>query len=433
MGSTPFSLVRRNIRGKNLSLERNNQNRQEGGFLVELEEVMKNKFGISKNVFVLGLVSFFNDVASEMIYPIVPIFLTSVLGAPVAIVGLIEGIAESTASILKVVSGWLSDKWQKRKPFVVAGYLFSAISKILLSLAYSWPFVLFARFIDRFGKGTRTSARDALIAESSENSVRGRSFGFHRALDTLGAVVGPLIALLAIHFLDNKFRLIFFLAFIPAFIAILLIIFLVKEKKKEVNSSSTLHFNWRELDPSFKIFLLISLIFALGNSSDAFLILRAQNLGLSLILVVLAYVLFNFTYAIFSMPAGIISDKIGPKKVLLAGFLLFSAVYLFFGLINSSLFLWLLFPIYGIYMALTEGVGKAYISNLVPQEKSGTAFGVYQTTIGLCTFFASLIAGLLWTYIGVSVPFIFGSIMALISAFLFIILGKKIKLETFKI
>jgi MFS family permease len=389
---------------------------------------MKNKFGISKNVFVLGLVSFFNDVASEMIYPIVPIFLTSVLVVPVAIVGLIEGIAESTASILKFVSGWLSDKFQKRKPFVVLGYSFSAISKIFLSLAHSWPFVLFARFIDRFGKGTRTSARDALIAESSENLVRGRSFGFHRALDTLGAVVGPLIALLAIHFLDNKFRLIFLLAFIPAFIAILLLIFLVKEKKKELISPSTFHFNWRNLDPSFKIFLLISFIFALGNSSDAFLILRAQNLGLSVSLVVLAYVLFNFTYALFSTPAGIISDKIGPKKVLLTGFLLFSAVYLFFGLTHSSLFLWLLFPIYGIYMALTEGVGKAYISNLIPQEKTGTAFGVYQTTIGLCTFFASLIAGLLWTYIGVSAPFIFGSLMAVISAFLFVILGKKIKL-----
>ena len=389
---------------------------------------MKNKSGISKNVFVLGLVSFFNDVASEMIYPIVPIFLTSVLGAPVAIVGLIEGIAESTASVLKVVSGWLSDKWRKRKPFVVAGYSFSAISKILLSLAFSWPFVLIARFVDRFGKGTRTSARDALITESSENSIRGRSFGFHRSLDTLGAVVGPLIALLAIHFLDNKFRLIFFLAFIPAFIGILLLLFFVKEKKKEANSSPAFHFNWRNLDHSFKIFLLISFIFALGNSSDAFLILRAQNLGLSVISVVLAYVLFNFTYAIFSMPAGIIADKIGPKKVLLDGFLLFSAVYLLFGLAPSSPFLWFLFPIYGIYMALTEGVGKAYISNLVPQEKTGTAFGVYQTTVGLCIFFASLIAGLLWTYIGVSAPFIFGSIMAVISAFLFVVLEKRLKI-----
>jgi len=275
---------------------------------------MKNKFGISKNVFVLGLVSFFNDVASEMIYPLVPIFLTSVLGAPVAIVGLIEGIAESTASVLKIVSGWLSDKWQKRKPFVVAGYSFSAISKILLSLAFSWPFVLIARFIDRFGKGTRTSARDALITESSENLVRGRAFGFHRALDTLGAVVGPIIALLAIHFLDNNFRLIFFLAFIPACIGILLLLFFVKERKKEANLSPALNLSWRNLDPSFKIFLLISFVFALGNSSDAFLILRAQNLGLSIILVVALYVLFNFTYAIFSMPAGIISDKVGPKK-----------------------------------------------------------------------------------------------------------------------
>jgi MFS family permease len=389
---------------------------------------MKNKFGISKNVFVLGLVSFFNDVASEMIYPIVPIFLTSVLGAPVAIVGLIEGIAESTASVLKVVSGWLSDKWQKRKPFVILGYSFSAISKIILSLAFIWPLVLIARFIDRFGKGTRTSPRDALISESSENSVRGRAFGFHRALDTLGAVVGPLFALLAIHFLSNKFRLIFFLAFIPAFIGILLLVFFVKEKKKEVNSYlpagmafPTFHFNWAEINQSFKIFLLISFIFALGNSSDAFLILRAQNLGLSLALIVLVYVLFNFTYAIFSTPAGIIADKIGPKKVLLIGFFLFAAVYLFFGFASSSLFLWFLFPIYGIYMALTDGVGKAYISNLVPQEKIGTAFGIYQTTIGITTLFASLLAGLLWTYIGVGAPFIFGSIMAIISAFLFVV------------
>jgi MFS family permease len=388
---------------------------------------MKNKFGISKNVFVLGLVSFFNDVASEMVYPIIPIFLTSILGAPVAIVGLIEGVAESTASLLKVVSGWLSDKFQRRKPFVVWGYSFSAVSKILLSLAFSWPFVLVARFIDRFGKGVRTSARDALIVENSETSARGKVFGFHRAVDTLGAVAGPLLALLAIHFLDNNFRLIFFLAFIPAFIAIILLVFFVKEKKKQPASAAGLRFNWREFDPSFKIFLLISFIFALGNSSDAFLILRAQNLGFSAALIVMSYVLFNFVYAVFSIPAGIISDKVGPKKVLLAGFLIFAAVYLFFGLINSSSILWLLFPIYGIYMSFTEGVGKAYISNLVPREKVGTAFGAYQTVIGLCAFFASLVAGLLWTYINVRAPFIFGSIMALISAFLFVILGKKIE------
>jgi MFS family permease len=392
------------------------------------ERIMKednSRFGVSKNVFMLGLVSFFNDVASEMIYPVVPIFLTVVLGAPVAVVGLIEGIAESTASILKVVSGWLSDKWQKRKPFAVAGYGLSALSKAILGLAFGWPLVLFARFIDRFGKGVRTSARDALIVESSEESARGKAFGFHRAIDTMGAVAGPLLALLAIHYFDNKYRIIFFLAVIPSCIGVLLLLFFVKEKKKEADLSAAFHFRWRELDPSFKIYLWISFLFALGNSSDAFLILRAQNLGLSLTLVILAYVLFNFTYAVFSIPAGIISDKIGPRKVLFSGFLLFSAIYLFFGIIHSSNFLWLLFPVYGIYMALTEGVGKAYIASLVPREKTATAFGVYQTIIGLATFFASLIAGLLWTYMGVSAPFILGSAMALISAFLFAALEKK--------
>ena len=391
-------------------------------------KIAKNKLGIPRNVVILGLVSFFNDVASEMIYPLVPIFLTSVLGAPVSIVGLIEGIAESIASILKVVFGWLSDKLRKRKPFIVAGYSLSTVSKIIFGLAYSWPFVLLARFIDRFGKGTRTSARDALITESSEASVRGKTFGFHRALDTLGAVVGPLLALVAIKALDNNIRLIFFLSFIPAFIGVLLLFFFVKEKGRKQKNSSDFQFHWRDIDPSFKVFLLISFIFALGNSSNAFLILRAQNLGLSVTMVILVYVHYNFVYAIFSIPAGIISDKIGPKKLLLAGFLLFALIYLFFGLITKSLFLWPLFPFYGIYMALTEGVSKAYISNLVPQEKIGTAFGIYQTTIGLCAFFASWIAGMLWSYVGISSPFIFGSMMAILAALLFIVLGKKIEL-----
>jgi len=386
---------------------------------------MKNKLGISRNVSVMGLVSFFNDMASEMIYPIVPIFLTAVLGAPASIVGLIEGIAESTASVLKVISGWFSDKLQKRKPFVIAGYSLSTISKIILSLAFSWPIVLAARFIDRFGKGTRTSARDALIAESSLATNRGRSFGFHRALDTLGAVIGPLAAILLLYILGNNLRLIFLLAVIPSIIGVILLILYVKEKNKEPIKQEPIKFNWRNLNQSFKIFLIISIIFAIGNSSDAFLILRAKNLGLSITLIILVYALFNFTYALFSTPAGIISDKVGQKKVLLGSFLLFSFVYLLFGLINQSLFLWLLFPIYGVYMALSEGIGKAYISNLVPQERTGTAFGIYQTTIGLCTFFASFIAGLLWTYVNIKAPFIFGATMALISAILFFFLEKR--------
>lgn len=389
---------------------------------------LKNNFGIPRNVFALGWVSFFNDLASEMIYPIVPIFLTSFLGVPVAIVGVIEGIAESTASILKVFSGWLSDRFQRRKPFVISGYSLSTLSKIILGLSYSWPFVLIARFLDRFGKGIRTSARDSLITESCPENIRGKSFGFHRALDTLGAVFGPLAAILFLAIFNNNIRLIFYIAFIPGLIGIILLLIFVREKKKNALCFSDLKLKWRDVNPSFKIFLLISIIFSIGNNSDAFLILRAQNLGLAIKVTIFAYVLFNLTYALFSIPAGIIVDKIGAKRVLILGLIIFSLVYFSLGLINKSLFIWLLFPVYGIYMALTEGVGKAYISLLVPQEKSGTAFGIYQTSIGICSFFSSLIAGVMWNYINVRVPFFFGSITALISAILFIGLGSKVKI-----
>ncbi len=390
---------------------------------------LKNSIGIPRNVFALGWVSFFNDLASEMVYPIVPIFLTSFLGVPVAIVGVIEGIAESTASILKVFSGWLSDRFQKRKPFVISGYSLSAFSKIILGLSYIWPFVLVARFLDRFGKGIRTSARDSLITESCPENIRGKSFGFHRALDTLGAVFGPLAAILLLAIFNNNIRLIFYIAAIPGLIGIILLIIFVREKKKNALCFSDLKLRWRDVNPSFKIFLFVSITFSIGNSSDAFLILRAQNLGMALKVTIFAYVLFNLTYALFSIPAGIIVDKIGAKKVLITGLVLFSLVYFFLGFINKSLFIWFLFPVYGIYMALTEGVGKAYISLLVPQEKSGTAFGIYQTSIGICSFFSSLIAGVLWNYINVRIPFYFGSITALVAAILFIGLGNKIKTE----
>ncbi|MCL4384960.1 MAG: MFS transporter [Actinobacteria bacterium] len=387
----------------------------------------KNTFGISKNVFAMGWVSFFNDIASEMVYPIVPIFLTTFLGASVAIVGVIEGIAESTAALLKVFSGWLSDKFQKRMPFVVSGYSLSAVSKLLLGLSYTWPLVLIARFFDRFGKGIRTSARDSLITESCSANERGKSFGFHRALDTLGAVFGPLAAILFLTIFKNNLRLTFYIAFIPALIGIILLLVFVKEKKKKALCTSDLKLRWRDVNPSFKIYLFINIIFFIGNSSDTFLILRAQNLGLAIKTTIFAYVLFNITYSLFSIPAGIIVDKIGAKKVIITGLFIFSIVYFFFGFINSSIFIWILFPIYGIHMALTEGVGKAYISLLVPIEKSGTAFGIYQTAIGICSFFASFIAGLMWSYINVRVPFYFGSIMAFISAILFIGLGRKVK------
>lgn len=238
---------------------------------------MKNKSGISKNVIVLGLVSFFNDIASEMVYPVVPIFLTSILKAPASIVGLIEGIAESTASLLNAFSGWFSDKLEKRKIFITAGYSLSTLSKLIIGLAHSWPFVLIGRFLDRFGKGIRTSVRDALIAESSDESNRGKAFGLHRALDTLGAVIGPLLAIFLIKIFNNNLRFIFYLAFIPGIIAVLLLIFLVKEKQVERQKTDLPKFNLKDLNPAFNIFLIASIIFALGNSSDTFLILRAKK------------------------------------------------------------------------------------------------------------------------------------------------------------
>jgi len=390
------------------------------------EETGQNKSSvISKNVIILGFVSLFNDFASEMIYPIVPLFLTNVLGAPVAVVGLIEGIAESTASVLKVVSGWLSDKFRKRKIFVTLGYTCSTISKLFIGLAYSWPLVLFARFLDRFGKGVHTSARDALITEYSLDTNRGLSFGYHRAMDTVGAVIGPLCAILLLYLFRGNMRPIFFIAFIPGLIGVLLLLFLVKEKSNQSTKLAAPKVSWKNLDPAFKTFLFISLTFAIGNSSDVFLILRAQNLGLAVIMTIFLYVLYNCTYALFSTPAGIISDKIGPRKVLISGFVIFALVYLAFGLINNSLWLWLLFPIYGCYIALTDGVGKAYIANLTTPENSGTVFGIYQTATGLVTFFASLIAGLLWQYISVWSPFILGGIMALVAALLFAVLQNK--------
>lgn len=375
---------------------------------------------ISKNVILLGIVSFFNDVASEMIYPLVPIFLVSILGAPLSIVGLIEGIAESTSSIAKIFFGWWSDKLQKRKIFISIGYFLPAFAKILLSHAYTWPIVLIARFFDRFGKGVRTSPRDALIAENAETSNRGLAFGFHRALDTLGAVVGPLLALVALKYLDSDFYLIFFLSAIPAFVGVLILILFIKEKNKPQKNHFSLLGSWREFNSSFKYFLFISLVFTLGNSSDAFLILRTNNLGLTLPLTVLTYALFNFAYAAFAIPAGKLSDKIGQRKIIVAGFCLFGIVYLGFGLISSSTLLWFLFPFYGLYMALTEGVGKAYIANLVPTDRTGTAFGIYQTVIGLGTFFASFVAGLLWQHLGPRAPFVMGSIMAFVASILFV-------------
>jgi len=393
----------------------------------EIKPVIKP---ITRNVVVMGFVSLFNDISSEMIYPIVPIFLKSVLGAPATVIGLIEGIAESTASIMKIFSGWFSDKIQKRKIFVTIGYSLSGISKVLIGLANTWPFVLFARFIDRFGKGTRTAARDSLILESVAPEHRGKAFGFHRSMDGLGAVFGPLLALWLIVIFKDNYRSIFFWAAVPSLIGVLLLIAFVKEKKKTEVLGETkpiFKFKWSELDGTFKFFVFINIIFAIGNSSDAFLILRAQSLGLGVTLTVASYVLYNLTRSATSYPAGIISDKIGPRKILFVGFALFAIVYFLFGFISNSLWVWFLFPLYGVYMGLTDGISKAYIAQtLSSPEKSGTAYGIYYAAIGICALSASLIAGFLWKYVSVSAPFYFGAVMAALAAILFIVFSKTV-------
>lgn len=371
---------------------------------------------IPLNVWVLGLVSFFNDIASEMIYPLVPIFITTVLHAPVATVGLIEGIAEGTANIMKFLSGYLSDKYYRRKPFVVVGYGLSSLSKLLTAFAYSWPLVLFARFIDRLGKGTRTSARDSILLQNTTKENKGFIFGFHRAMDSSGAILGPLLALLLLYLLKDNLRLVFLLAFIPSLIGVILLILFVKEKKNIGEGRKfQFRFKWKELNPSFKFFLLIVVIFSVGNSSDAFLILRAKDLGLTTLLATLTYVLYNTVQAAISTPAGSLADKIGARKVFAGGLLIFSAVYFAFAVINSSFWIWFLFPIYGLYIAFTDGVSKAYISEFMEERESGTYFGIYQTALGVSSFLASFIGGYLWDKINPSATFYFGSIMALVA------------------
>lgn len=387
--------------------------------------------GIRRNVFFLGLVSFFNDVSSEMLYPLIPIFLTAVLGAPMAVVGLIEGIAESTASLLKVFSGWYSDRVARRLPLVVGGYSLSAIAKPLLALAAAWPVVLALRFTDRLGKGIRTSARDALIADSTDEQFRGRSFGFHRGLDTAGAAVGPLLALVLLQVLSENLRLIFLLSFPPALIGVLLLL-LVKERpvgreqavpnngggpaQPEALTGNGSRLSLALGDRRFRLFLVATVIFALGNSSDVFLILRAKDLGFSTALVVLAYAFYNMVYASTSTHAGMLSDRMGRRPVLVIGFLVFAAVYLGFALVREAALVWGLFAAYGLYMAMTDGVGKAFVVDLSPAETRGTALGVYHMAVGIMSFAASFIAGLLWTFVGAPAPFLMAAVTGLMAA-----------------
>lgn len=373
----------------------------------------------------LGLVSFFTDVSNEMVYPLIPIFLTSVLGVPASVVGLVEGVAEATAGLLRVFFGFFSDRLGQRKPFVYVGYGLSACSKPLIALAYAWPLVLFARFADRFGKGIRTPARDALIAESCSQESRGRAFGFHRSLDTTGAVVGPLLAFSALGILGGDLRKVFVLAFIPGVISL----FLIKQARETGHKGAVKQVVSRaRFTPGkgYLVFIGVSMLFALGNSSDAFLVLRAGKLGLDTQQVVLAYTLFNVVYALLSTPMGILSDRLGRRDVIAMGMALFALVYTGFGLVPGGSYVWGLFALYGGYMAMTDGVGKALISDFAPADSRATALGFYYSALGGMALLASLLAGQLWDRVGSSAPFLLGGATAALAAVLLTLLMPRV-------
>lgn len=379
------------------------------------------------NIWFLTIGSFLTDVSSEMLNNLIPLFLYNVLGVQTSIIGLIDGIAEATASLVKLFSGALSDRLGKRKWLTVSGYALSAISKPFLYFATTWEWVLGVRFSDRFGKGIRTAPRDALLADSAKSDQRGLSFGLHRAGDTAGAFVGLAIAGLIIWLTQagaaelerHTFQVIVLASIIPAVLAVLVLALGVKEiavARKEKKDQPSL--SWYALAKRFRVFLIVVVIFTLGNSSDSFIILLGQNRGLTLLQIIGMLMTFNAVYSILAGPLGSLSDRMGRKRLMMVGWTVYGLVYLGFALSQTGVQIWLLYGFYGIYYALTEGVAKALVADIVPQEQRGTAYGYFNAAIGLAALPASLIAGVLWQYINPDAPFIFGAVLALLAGLL---------------
>ncbi len=382
---------------------------------------MKRFFGLPQNVFILGVVSLFMDISSEMIYPLIPIFLSEVLHSSKTAIGLIEGIAESTASILKVFSGWLSDKIGKRKAVIFWGYGISVFSRPILATASSWLNVLVYRFTDRVGKGVRTAPRDAIIADSIEREHLGKAFGFHRSMDTVGAIIGPSIAFVLLALLSRNLKLVFWLSMIPGIIALIIIsMFVVETKGQAITKMPRLSI--RGLDRNFKAFILVAAIFTLSKTSDAFLVLRAQELGVETSSIPLIYLTFNIVSASLATPVGIFADKIGKRKTILLSYFLFSIIFIGFSLATKGLHAWLLFIAYGLFVSLNEGVQRAYVATVIRPEIKATGYGIYHTVIGLCALPSGIIGGLLWQHIGSHALFYYGAALSMISSILFALL-----------
>jgi MFS family permease len=373
--------------------------------------------GITRNVIVLGLVSFFTDVSSEMIYPLLPLFLTSTLGAGPAFLGAIEGVAESTAALLKLVSGILSDRVRRRKRLVLWGYSISTLARPLIGAATSAWMVLLVRTGDRVGKGIRTSPRDALIADSVDPSVRGKAYGFHRSMDHAGALVGPLIATLLLAGSVRELRHVFWLAAIPGIVAVVLIVAKVSEKERGTPEKVKLRL---ALLPAgaLRRYLVILFLFTLGNSSDTFLLLKAGKLGMPVFRIPLLWAFFHLVKMLSSMPFGSLSDRIGRQRVIIAGWLVYSLSYLGWAFAANETQVWLLFAFYGLFYGLTEGVEKALLADLSLPELRGAAFGWYNFAIGAGALPASLIFGVIWQRYGQVAPFVLGAALAALAALL---------------
>ncbi len=382
-------------------------------------------WGLSSNVFFLGIVSFLTDVSSEMIFTLIPLFLANVLGTPATIIGFVGGFCESVDAVFRIFSGWLSDKVKKRKLPAVLGYSISTVAKPFMYLASTWGAVLAIRFSDRVGKGIRSSPRDALIADSILPGERGKGFGFHRTMDTSGAVLGLAIAALIVYVAQGgglrlnleTYQWIVLVGTVPAVLAVLVLLVFVKERggSKPGSGSQVGLKGVGGFDNRFKIFLAILAVFTLGNSSDFFVILRAQNLEVSLVQVVLMLVLLNVTYAVVSLPAGILSDRFGRKRVITIGWFIYALTYLGFALSSTVWQVWLLFACYGIYYGIVEGVARAFVADLVPAERRGTAYGLYYGVVGLTLLPASLIAGWLWETVSPAAPFLLGAGLAFLA------------------
>jgi MFS family permease len=387
--------------------------------------------GLPRNVWAVSLTSFFMDISSEMVINILPLFLSNVLGVKTNIIGIIEGVAEATASILKLFSGWLSDKLKARKWLAVTGYAISALSKPFFYFANSWEAIGAVRWADRVGKGIRTSPRDALVADSVDEETRGLAFGFHRAADTAGAMIGLLIALAVVWFAQSNnldltahtFRTVVLISLAPAILAVLALS--LGSQDVPVKGVRALpRFAFSSLGKPFITFMLIVSIFDLGNSSDAFLVLRAQERGLTVIGVLGMLVTFNLVYTLVSTPAGSLSDRIGRRKLIVGGWLVYAAIYYGFALAQTALQIWALYTLYGIYYGMAFGTANALIADLVPEALRGTAYGTYNAILGILNFPASVIAGILWqgafswSGFGPAAPFFFGASLALIASIL---------------